>query len=102
MSKHTTTPPAVTRSINLGDREPGEPPIVRVGGFKIDQGIAVPPRRTRGSLVGDAMAALEVGESFLIPGAQKPSAMYTQKKHMPGRAFVARVTSAGVRIWRCE
>ena len=68
-----------TRTIRQLDREPGQRPRTEV-----------------------AMEALQVGQSFLVPGAKRTSAALGIAKLITGKKFRTRALTTGVRIWRIE
>jgi hypothetical protein len=86
-----------------------EPSGRTVAGFLIESDKPV-PRRTpeQISLIAEAMAALKVGDSFLVPGLKTKSSIASARKvhQADGKAkdfkFVSQVNSAGLRIWRIK
>ncbi len=93
-----------------GIAPPQDDPETRtVAGFVIERDRPV-PRRTSEHLarVAEAMAALKVGDSFLIPGIKSKSTITTARKvntsngKAKGFKFTSQVNSAGLRIWRTE
>lgn len=71
-----------------------------VGGFKIESDIPLPEYRGAYSLIYDALAVLEPGESILCKGKKVASVPSKAKLKWPTRFFIARVVPEGVRIWR--
>lgn len=74
-----------------------------VKGIKMEDHIPLPTKiGGRSSLYSEAMGAMDVGDSFLMPGVKTASPIYAAKKDHPGKKFACRPVSAGVRVWRVE
>lgn len=89
-----------TRTIRHLDREPGQRAQVEVAGFVIESDVPPPIERGRGNPIRQAMESLQVGQSFLIPGARKTAPVLGIAKLVQGRKFRTRTLSTGVRVWR--
>lgn len=102
------TPPTLAqvpgRQVRHLDREPGQPAEVAtvVAGFRIEKGIPIPSSRNLRDNIAAAMAALEVGDSFLVPQASAKSSIYKAGELLRPKRFFARQTAQGFRIWRSE
>lgn len=94
--------PMTTRTIRQLDREPGQRPRTEVAGFVIDSDVPMPMERGRANPIRLAMEALQVGQSFLIPGAKRTTAALGVAKLVEGQRFRTRTLSTGVRVWRTE
>ena len=74
-----------------------------IKGIKIEDHIPLPKKiGGRSSLYSEAMGAMDVGDSFFIPGIKTAGAIYAAKKDHPGKRFVCRPLSGGQRVWRVE
>ncbi len=91
-----------TRTIRQLDREPGQRPRTEVAGFVIEDNVPLPTPRGRTNPLRVAMQALEVGQSFLIPGATSTRGALGVAKLVEGKRFRTRTLSTGVRVWRTE
>ncbi len=87
--------------------EPEDPSTPRtalrvVAGIRIEDHIPLPTRGGRVSRFAPALAALDVGNSFFMPGYKSAGPIYKLKKAHPGKQFVCKAVSGGVRVWRAE
>lgn len=74
-----------------------------VAGIKIEDHIPLPTRvGGRSSIYSQAMGAMDVGDSFLMPGVKSAHAIYKAKENHPGKKFACRPVSAGMRVWRVD
>ena len=85
------------RTVRLLDREPGKATETRVvSGTTVERGIPLPPPS---ACLGDVMAALEVGESFVHSFLLRPH----QYKRLAGKQFTQRkIGPRQYRIWRTK
>ena len=90
------------RVVRMLDRDPDQKPVIEVAGFVIESDVPQPMARGKANPIRQAMEALEVGQSFLIPGAKSTSGALGIAKLMKGRAFRASKRSNGVRVWRVK
>jgi hypothetical protein len=74
-----------------------------VAGVNIEDHVPLPSRGGAGAKkYSKALGAMDVGDSFLMPGAKTASSIYSAKKDHAGKKFVCRPVSGGVRVWRSE
>ena len=92
----------MSRVVRMLDREAGQPPQVEVAGFVIENDVPQPMGRGKDNPIRQAMEALSVGQSFLIPGAKSTSAALGIAKLMTDRKFRTSKKSNGVRVWRVK
>lgn len=72
--------------------------------IKIDKKVPLPDARNRHGALSNALRALKIGESFLVPDRYKASARqfaYIYQKKLNTK-FAIRTTDQGLRIWRVK
>ena len=93
----------MSRVVRMLDCEPGQKPKVEVAGFVIENDVPLPVGRGKENRVWQAMNALEVGQSFLIPGCDaKTNQALSVAPRFPDRVFRTKKMTTGVRVWRVK
>ena len=96
-------PPPTIPAPAPAKRAPSAPFRIDVSTVQIDKGVPMPGRRPPVDLA-PLLGRLEVGDSFLLPGAAKSAIGTAMKafKDATGKVLASRKVGGGIRVWRVE